>query len=118
MFRKKKVVNPCDAHADKLLCDIQIARQKVITRAQNAIAAKGVIDLYPEGRPDRNKAVQEFDEARWSLLDVIAEYDTARMVYNHYIKAHVNDFDIPRLPVTGTSHDMVAIAYKNFFKKG
>lgn len=118
MFRKKKAVNPYDVHADKLLHDIQVARQKVIVRAQNAIVAKGVIDLYPEGRPDRDKAVQEFDEARWFLLNVIAEYDTAQMVYNHYIKAHVNDFDTPRLPVTGTSHDMVTIAYKNFFKKG
>lgn len=117
MFSKKKDIhiNIYEAHADERLYGLRAERDRLAAKTREVITRKAVIDLYPDGS-DRNAAIKECEAAKHSLLCAIGAYDTSRMEYNDYIKQNAERFNSPRRLWTTTSHDIIAIAYENYFK--
>ena len=117
MFSKKKDshINIYKAHADELFYDLRVERDRLMTKTREVITRKAVIDLYPDG-PDRNAAIKECEAAKHSLLCAIGAYDTSCMEYNDYIKQNAERLNSTRRLWTTTSHDIIAIAYENYFK--
>lgn len=117
MFFKKKDshINIYEAHADELLYDLWVKRDKLTTQTREVITRKSVIDLYPDGA-DRNAAIKECEKAKRSLLCAISAYDTSRIEYNDYITKNAERFNNPRRPWTVTSHDFIALAYRAYFQ--
>lgn len=118
MFFKKKDnhINIYENKADEYLYDLWEERNRLVAKTHEVITRKSVIELYPEGA-DRNAAIKKCETAKQSLLCAIGAYDTSRMEYNDYITENANRFNSPRKLWTATSHDLIAIAYKEYFKK-
>lgn len=117
MFKKKKPFNPYENHADELLYEVWETRDHLTAMTRRAITRMGVVSIYPDGA-DRTRAVSDADNAKHSLLVAIGAYDTARMVYNDYIKKNAEKLNGAKKIWTTTSHEIIERAYENYYKRG
>ena len=118
MFKKKV----SDTVADRMVYEaeelVQSAKNRLIGAVQQVIIKRGVIDLYPEG-PDQERAKEHLKKAKFSLLCAIGNYDGRLQEY----KNALNKNEEWRKTTIGKrcqfipSHEVIEIAYLEFFKK-
>lgn len=114
--KKKKPFNPYEKRADDSLYQVWEARDRLTAKTRQVITRLGVINLYPDGA-DRKKAISDAEEAKRALIAAIGAYDTARMIYNIYIKKYSEKFDNPKKEWTITSHEVIERVYQNYYKE-
>ena len=122
MFGKKNKANE-DTFLDKEIrsCVVSLLEfnQMLIAKVEKVIIANGVINLYPEGSADRQKAVADAAKAKSSMVNTLANYDNLYAVLRRLLA--VNDerntttyWTIDRW---SESHEIVENTYRNFYRK-
>ena len=115
---KKRQLNSYDVHMKELYDTIHEARDRLIAKTQAVITKKAVIDLYPEGA-DKQAAIKTLDDAKFSLLCAIGYYDGRLNEACQYYTNNYNNFSqywaTPNC--YAKSHDIIEIAYRDYFKK-
>lgn len=116
-MKKKTEINIFDEEMDNKNNAVFSAKESIRNKVYDAIAKKGVIDLYPEGA-DKKKAVEDFEKAQKSLICSIGAYDSAVAEYKRY---YTNNFEkISAKWIApgdfGSSHYLVEIFYKHYAK--
>ena len=93
--------------------------QMLTAKVEKVIIANGVINLYPEGSADRQKAVADAAKAKSSMVNTLANYDNLYAVLRRLLA--VNDerntttyWTIDRW---SESHEIVENTYRNFYRK-
>lgn len=114
---KKRVINLYDTHMAELNNIVTAARDLLIAKAQEVITKKGVIDLYPEGA-DQKVAIKALEDAKYSLLCAIGNYDgRLSELRQYYTDNHDNFAQYWATPDRfRTSHDLIESAYRHYFK--
>ena len=122
MFGKKeKVIETYeDKKSKELNLEVGKAGRVLRERVSKVIICKGVIELYPEG-PDKEKAIKDLEQAKYSLLYAIGRYDSALNEYKNYLVA-TQDKRVTTVYYDAhswsTSHQIIESEYKYFiFKK-
>lgn len=122
MFGKKeKVIETYeDKKAKELNNEIGEAGRVLRERVEKVIICKGVIELYPEG-PDKEKAIKDLEQAKYSLLCAIGRYDSALSELKNYLIV-TQDKRVTTVYYNAnswsTSHKIIESQYKYFaFKK-
>lgn len=119
MFNKKNKNQPTalDNRISKKFEELKEVKSRLISAVGKVIVANGVIALYPEGA-DKARAIEDAEERKHSLLCVIGEYDARLYEYNNLLKSKDERKTTFGYPIhCGTSHEIVEIAYRNFWKK-
>ena len=116
-MKKKKTVQPTyyDNQLKSLIEDWMAARDHLISSVERCITRKGVIDLYPDGA-DKKLAQADLETAQRILLNRIAAYDLLRTKISQFPtdKCKVMHYNANGL---AKSHEIVEIAYRNYFRK-
>ena len=93
--------------------------QMLTAKVEKVIIANGVINLYPEGSADRQKAVADAAKAKSSMVNTLANYDNLYAILRRLLA--VNDerntttyWTIDRW---SESHEIVENTYRNFYRK-
>lgn len=116
-MKKKKMAQPTyyDNQLKRLIEDWMAARDHLISSVECCITRKGVIDLYPDGA-DKKRAQADLETAQRILLNRIGAYDSLR--------AQISQFPIDKCETVhynanelAKSHEIVEIAYRNYFRK-
>lgn len=118
--KKEKII---DTYEDKKVKDLNFevceANRALRERVEKVIIRKGVIELYPEG-PDKEKAIKDLEQAKYSLLCAIGRYDSVLNVYQNYLIA-TQDKRITTIYYNAhswyTSHQVIEDEYKYLFLK-
>lgn len=116
MFNKKKVsMNQYDFEVNTLFNDLNEAEKRLTSAVNRCITRKNVIDLYPDGA-DKKRAQSDFETAQKILLSNIGAYDN---LYNQIINYPMNKCVVMKNVINNVakSHEIVEIAYRNYFKK-
>lgn len=118
MRKKKTEINLFDEEMNNKNNAVFDAKKSIENKVYDIITKKGVIDLYPEG-PDKEKALQDLEKAKKSLICSIGAYDSALAEYKRY---YTNNFEkISARWINpadfGSSHYLVEIFYKHYVKK-
>lgn len=118
MFKKKV----SDTVADRMIYEAeeiaQSAKNRLVGAVQQVIIKQGVIDLYPEG-PDQERAKEDLKKAKFSLLCAIGNYDGRLQEYKNALNKNEKwrETTISKRCQFIPSHEVIEIAYLNFFKK-
>lgn len=81
------------------------------------IVANSVINFYPEGA-DKNAAIKNAEAKKHLLLIAIGHYDDLMRTYNELLhKEEKREVTANWINNFGTSHQIVEIAYRNFWKR-
>ena len=117
MKKKKTEINLFDEEMNNKKEAVFSAKESIRNKVYDIIAKKGVIDLYPEGA-DKEKAIQDLEQAKKSLICSIGAYDSALAEYKRY---YTNNFEKISDRWTapgdfGTSHYLVEMFYKHYAK--
>ena len=118
MFKKKaKILDTAtDLRIKALVNQITNEKWALISDVEKCIIRNGVIALYPDGA-DKDEAIKDAEYAKHSLLCRIGAYDGLMRDYDE-ASAKPNG----RCTTTGwrnnfgKSHELVEIAYRNFYK--
>lgn len=118
MFKKNK---PTCTSLDKLIAEkyheVNDAKFRLMSAAENVIITNGVIDLYPEGA-DKARAIKDAENRKHSLLCAIGAYDGRMQEYNDLLKREgKRETTAEWVNTFSTSHKMIEIVYRNFWKK-
>lgn len=121
MFGKKEKI--IATYEDKKAKDLNLAvgeaGRALRERVEKVIVCKDVIELYPEG-PDKNKAIKDLEQAKYSLLCAIGHYDSALSEYKNYLIA-TQDKRVTTVYYNAhswsTSHQIIENQYKHFVFK-
>lgn len=118
MFKKNK---PTCTPLDKLIAEkyheVNNAKLRLMSAAENVIIANGVINLYPEGA-DKARAIKDTENRKHSLLCAIGAYDGQMQEYNDLLKREgAREKTAEWTNTFGTSHKIIEIVYRNFWKK-
>lgn len=117
-MRKKKTFNPWDERYKDMWNTMQEYKTRLYDKAQQVIVASGVVSLYPNG-PDQGAAIREREVQKASLLNYIGHYDTELMELKNYYKNTYDSLDECQTwnpDRFSTSHQIIEIAYRNFYK--
>lgn len=122
MFGKKNKANE-DTFLDKEIrtCVVSLLEfnQMLTARVEKVIVANGVIDLYPEGSVDKQKAIANAARVKNDMGKTMANYDKLYATLERLLT-----IDDERNTTIGwmidrwsTSYEIVENAYRNFFRK-
>lgn len=118
MFKKNKLTcTPLDKLIAEKYYEVNDAKLRLMSAAENVIIANGVIDLYPEGA-DKAQAIKDAENRKYSLLCAIGAYDGRMQEYRDLLKREGKREETAGWTNTfSTSHKMIEIVYRNFWKK-
>lgn len=119
MFSNKKNNQPTalDNRISAKHGELVEAKSRLMNAAVKVIIANGVIDLYPEGA-DKDHAIKDAEDRKYSLLCAIGAYDSLRRDYNELLKKMEERKTTLGYPTTYcSSHEVIEMAYRNFWKK-
>lgn len=119
MFNKSKSF---DTAADRKLKELNSQLYEVnnylLASAEEVIVTQGVIALYPEGA-DKTAAIKDAEKAKYLLLCRIGEYDGLMREYNERLTKTENRETTKEWRNThSSSHKLIEIAYRNFYRRG
>lgn len=114
---KKRIINSYDTRMEELNKIVREARDRLIDKAKEVITKKGVIDLYPDGA-DKKAAIKALEDAKYSLLCAIGNYDGRLNELRQYYIDNSDNFDQYWATPDrfAKSHDLIEHAYRNYFK--
>lgn len=112
---KKIELSDADYKVMDLTNELERTKNRLITKTENVLFAKGVIDIYPEGA-DKEQAISELQVRQKILIAEIGEYDIALKNLRDFI-IKKRDEIIVAIPVLTDSHTIIEITYRNFIKK-
>lgn len=94
MFGKKKqvVTTIYDNQYERMWNDLLDANTTLSNRARTSYVRNACIAVYPDG-PDRDKALTDSFDAKYSLLCAIGTYDSLLNEVRAFYKKHKNDLD-------------------------
>lgn len=120
LFNKpKKLINQ-DTPDDIKLKAIENERCEAVgtlrARAEKVIICNGAIDLYPEGA-DKEKAKEDAEKAKYSLLCAIGHYDDVVRQYKEVVASPNRNTTAYYGRTLQTSHEWIEYVYKNFYNK-
>lgn len=109
----------CDTYIRNLVDELREQNQLLRAKTEKVIVAVGVINLYPEGSPDRKKAEVDAAKAKNAMMASVAHYDA---IYSELRQVMASDGErISTLYWTidrwSTSHEIIENTYKYFWKK-
>lgn len=122
MFGKKNKANE-DTFLDKEIrtCVVNLLEfnQILTAKVEKVIIANGVINLYPEGSADRQKAVADAAKAKSSMMNTLANYDNLHATLRRLLATdgERNTTIYWTINRWCESHEIVENAYRNFFRK-
>lgn len=122
MFGKKNKANE-DTFLDKEIrncVDTLIGFNQLLTaRVEKVIIANGVINLYPEGSADRQKAVADAVKAKSSMMNTLANYNNLHATLRRLLATNGerNTTIYWTIDRWSESHEIVENTYRNFFRK-
>lgn len=119
MFRKngRELDTSTDLQIKNFATQIAEERRYLISAIETCIARNGVIALYPDGA-DKNKAIKDAEKAKYSLLSRIEAHDELMWNYNEMLtKKNDRRTTTTWRNTFSTSHELVEIAYRNFYKE-
>lgn len=90
-------------------------KNRLITKTENVLFAKGVIDIYPNGA-DKECAISELQARQKVLIAEIGEYDIALKNLRDFINKKRDEI-IVAIPILLESHTIIEITYRNFIRK-
>lgn len=116
-MKKKTEINLFDEEMNNKKEAVFSAKNSILNKVCDIVVKKGVIDLYPEGA-DKEKAVQDLEQAKKSLICSIGAYDSALAEYKRY---YTNNFEKSSSRWIdpedfGSSHYLVEMFYKHYAK--
>lgn len=114
-MKPKKRISWYEEQYKELLNVVHDAKETLMARAENVICKKGVVDLYPEGA-DKAFAQAECEDAQHKLICAIGNYDARTQEAEDFYKKHYEEL-YGYTNKFATSHFIIEIVYKNFFKK-
>ena len=118
MFKKKKII--VDTQIDTMVREKNLklfsVRADLKRATENVIIANGVIELYPEGA-DKEKAKATAENKKLIMLSFIGKYDNLKNEVNELLNNDNRNTTRDWQKCTETSHKIVEIAYKEFYKK-
>lgn len=109
--KKKKKIDPHENQINFFLSQIKDAEIYLQAAVEAVLYKKNVIDVYPSGA-DKNRAQEELEDARVSLLLKIARYDDCRARYFEYLEK--NKLPCYAYPYPTDSHILVEIFVYNY----
>lgn len=115
--KKKEIATSLDVKIKE--CNLQLygAKQHLMACVEAIIVANSVINLYPEGA-DKNAAIKNAEAKKHLLLVAIGYYDGLMRTYNELLhKEEKREVTANWINNFGTSHQIVEIAYRNFWKR-
>lgn len=115
---KKKIRSYYDTMMNDCYNAVYEAKERLFAKAQEVITKKNVIDLYPEGA-DKKAAIKALDDAKYSLLCAIGNYDgRLNEARQYYINNHDNFQEHWATPDRfAKSHDLIENAYRDYFRR-
>lgn len=119
MFNKEKNSNTIvDSMIYKAENLVQSAKNRLMSAVQRVIVKRGVIDLYPEG-PDQERAKEDLEKAKFSLLCEIGDYDERLQKYKDALNKNeeLRNTTIGKHCQFVSSHEVIEIAYLEFLRK-
>lgn len=120
MFGKKNQdpKTALDLAIENKLEEVYEANSRLRGRVNKVIIKQNVIDLYPEG-PDKEKAITDCNEAKYSMLCAIGAYDDLLNQYKNLCKKEgERNITINWTSDTlSTSHEIVENTFRNFWRK-
>ena len=89
-----------------------------INAYERYIIKTNVINLYPEGA-DKNIAIQEAEDSKYKLRNVISCYEQDRKDYINYLNAHRDKLEHCKTWTCNfpKGHDAVEKFYQSFYKE-
>lgn len=107
--------SPLDRKVLDMVQAMQNRKNNLINAVERVIISKNVVDLYPEGA-DKIKAMTDLNTRKHILICVIGEYDSMLRDLAEIEKKRKDEINI-LIPRFSNSHEIVEIAYRNFFYK-
>lgn len=120
MFGKKKNnATIYDIKIKELGQSLHNASTRLRGATERSITVNAVVDLYPIGA-DKERAKTDAEKAKYSLLCAIGEYDSLLNEYNAALAKNKEDRNITVnwAQVHTTSHQLIEIAYRNYYNRG
>lgn len=120
MFGKKKTndITMDDKRIIEITKKIEDEAQHLCAAVEKVIIVTGIINLYPDG-PDKDAAVKKAEAAKHSLLCRIGAYDELLAECNSKLPNLKNRcFTVGLTTNYCSSHELIEIAYRNFYKRG
>ncbi len=114
-MRKKNKFNPYDLKITEKIEEVRNAKFTLENCVNKVITKKGVIDLYPEG-PDKEKAKKDFENAQYSFLCAIGNYDARLQELKNYEKENEGKITI-YVSKFMNSHDLIELFYQNYGRR-
>lgn len=114
-MKPKKRISWYEEHYKELLDAVRNAKETLMAKAENVICKKGVVNLYPESA-DKAFAQMECEDAQHKLICAIGNYDARKQEAEEFYKKHYEEL-YGYADKFATSHFIIEIVYKNFFKK-
>lgn len=114
-MKPKKKTSLYEEHYQTLLNALRDAKETLMAKTETVICKKGVVDLYPEGA-DKAFAQTECEDAQHKLICAIGNYDARKQEAEKFYKEHWEQL-YGYADKFATSHFIIEIVYKNFFKK-
>ena len=122
MFGKKNKANE-DTFLDKEIrtCvnSLREFNNILTTKVEKVIVANGVIDLYPEGSADKQKAIADAAKAKNSMVNTLANYDNLHATLRRLLTTdgERNTTIIWTNHSRLERHETVEYEYRNFYRK-
>lgn len=114
-MRKKKEFNPYNLKITEKLEEVRSAKFTLENCVNKVITKKGVIDLYPEGL-DKEVAKKDFENAQYSFLCAIGNYDAKLQELENYEKENKDKITI-YISQFLNSHDLIEIFYRHYERR-
>lgn len=122
MFDKKNKANEdtfLDNEIRSCVNSLKEFNNILTTKVEKVIVANGVIDLYPEGSADKQKAIADAAKAKNSMVNTLAHYDNLHATLRRLLTTdgERNTTIYWTIDRWSESHEIVEYAYRNFFRK-
>ena len=122
MFGRENKING-DTFLDKEIrtCvnSLKEFNQLLTTKVEKVIIANGVINLYPEGSADKQKAIADAAKAKNNMVNTLANYDNLYATLRRLLTTdgERNTTIYWTIDRWSESHEIIECAYRNFYRK-
>lgn len=92
-------------------------KASLLSRASDVIIKSGVVNIYPDG-PDKERAKEEAETAKFALLCSVAAYDSALAEIRGFYTRNADKLSQTKGIYPNnllTSHAVIELAYKQFY---